>query len=218
MARSLYFGPPKCVGSGVPSDWFEYGHYILPGTQPLICAQQDSGTSGRPQVRFASRCRLCRSTRSYWRRDKDATAKATQAHRRHADRMVTKRQAPDRATALDMMNGGGVTIAWLAQEFLDAIGKPCPGRCFVPTIVDGKPTAPDHIITRMSDLQLDWRDPRYPICPENAGPLEGTCNQQKAGRPWAEFMNSQRATRRNFLEAVRLPPPPIQGELDLGLD
>lgn len=215
MARIPYFGPPKCVGSGVPDDWFEHGHYVLPGTQPLIFPPMAREKSGL--LRLKSRCRLCDSTRRYWKRDKDATAKAAQAHRRHADRMVEKHQAPDRATAVDMMNGGGVTVAWLAQQFLDAIGKPCPGLCFVPTVADGKPVAQDHIITRMAELQLDWRDPRFPICPENAGPLEGTCNQQKAGKPWAEFMNTQRATRRNFLEAIRLPPPCIQDELDLGL-
>lgn len=210
MARRPYFGPPRCIGSGVPSDWFEFGHYILPGTQQLICGQY-SGDSGVARMR--PRCRLCDSTRRYWKRDKDATRKAVQAHRRHADRMVEKGYAADRATAVAMMNGGGVTVAWLAQQFLDAIGQACPGLCFDPEVVDGKPVAHDHIITRMGDLQLDWRDPQFPICVENAGVLEGTCNQQKAGRPWAEFMNIQRAIRRNFLEAVRLDPPPIQDPL-----
>jgi hypothetical protein len=210
MARRPYFGPPRCIGSGVPGDWFEFGHYILPGTENLIRASY-LRKSGLAQMR--SRCRLCDSVRRYWKRDKDATAKAAQAHRRHADRMVAKGQAPDRATAIAMMNGGGVTIAWLAQQFLDAIGKPCPGLCFNPEVVDGSPVAHPHIITRSADLQLDWRDPQYPICIENAGVLEGTCNQQKAGRPWADFMNTQRAIRRNFLEAPRFGPPPVQDSL-----
>jgi hypothetical protein len=194
-----------CIGSGVPADWFEHGHWIIVGTEEFVFpVNYRASKSGLTRV-HRSRCRLCDSTRRYYKRDTDAMRKAVQAHRRHADASVEKGLYPDRDAARAAMNDAGCTVAWLAQQILDAIGKPCPGLCFDPAIIDGKPVAHPHVITRAADIQLDWREPQWPLCPQNAGILEGTCNQQKQGKSWAAFMAIQHALRRNFLHGERLP-------------
>jgi hypothetical protein len=119
--------------------------------------------------------------------------------------MVKWGLAPDVDAAVRMMNNCGVTVAWMAQTALEAIGKPCPGRCFHGQIVNGRPTITDHVITQWNDLWFEWKDPRYPLSPENSGWLDPTCQKQKGRKPWAEFMARQHAIRENYLHGTLLP-------------
>ncbi len=192
-----------CIGSGVPSDWFEHGHQILPGTEQHMMFPSNPDKTGSRY--FRRRCYRCDSTRRYWRRSTDATAKATKAHRSHARRLVKKGLAPDTETAVSVMVRSGLTVEWLAETALAAIGQPCPGRCFAGRIVNGEPFCDDHVITEWADLTLDWREPNQLLTRENVGWLCMGCNKQKQQKPWGEFMACQHAIRQNFLYADRLP-------------
>lgn len=194
--------PVRCVGSGVPGDHWEHGHEILPGTERQMFPTNPDGTGN---TYFRKRCKRCTSGHGYKRR---AQRKAHQTRRTHAKRMVAKSMAPDIKTAAAMMDDSGLTVTHLEQMFLNAIDKPCPGRCFRNDVDDV------HVITEWSDLTLDWRDPDQPLTPENAGPLCMGCNQQKNTLTWSAFMANQHAIRRNFKHAGLIAWQP---ELDLGL-
>ena len=129
----------KCIGSGVPGDWFEHGHWVLPGTEqqmfPVKWRDRGSGSTY-----FQKHYYVCDSTRRYWLRSTDATAKAVKAHRSHA-RKIVKGLAPDVETAVSTMNAAGLTVTWLAETALAAIGKQCAGCCFLPVVVNGEPVA-----------------------------------------------------------------------------
>lgn len=118
--------------------------------------------------------------------------------------MVKFGLAPTVDIAAGLMNATGLTVAYLAKTALAAIGQPCPGRCFMPTVTGGRPACHDHIIAEWNDLHFDWRDPRYPLSPENAGWLCPTCNRQKQQLPWAQFMARQHAIRQNYLHGELL--------------
>ena len=196
----------QCIGSGVPGDWWEHGHILLPGTDQQMFPTSRRGR-GRSSYFYLSkhRCYYCDSTRRYWLRSTDATAKAAKSHRTHAHKMVKLGLAPDVDAAVRMMNNSGVTVAWMAATALARIGKQCPGRCFHGKIVDGHPAITGHVISEWGDLQFDWKDPRYPLSPENSGWLCPTCNRQKQRMPWAEFMARQHAIRENYLHGKLMP-------------
>ena len=152
---------------------------------------------------FHTRCKYCTSTR-YNAQRSNMVQKATATHREHADKMVRKGFAPTRAVAIQLMNGSGVTKDFIAAMFREYIGKECPGMCGWPN---------RHRMTEYPDLQFDWRDPRYPLTPENCGPLCGSCNPQKNDSPWPEFMACQRAIRMSLDQAVAFGPRPVQEAL-----
>jgi hypothetical protein len=183
----------KCIGSGVPGDVLEWGHEIIPGTEPHVFARV-----GNQSSYYAKRCRRCASTRYDWSKKVDYRAKASSTHREHAGTMAKFGFAENQAQASSLMVLAGVTREFIQSMFATAIGGLCPGLCGFPD---------RHPITINGDLHFDWRDPRFPLTPENCGPLCSTCNKQKGQMPWPEFMAQQRALRANLEQAVPLDPP-----------
>jgi hypothetical protein len=123
--------------------------------------------------------------------------------------MVRKGLAPSVKMAYLQMDDAGLTVEYIAQVFVDALNKPCPGMC---VLDDGRSP---HIITDPDDLHGDWRDPRYCLTPENFGALCSSCNRQKRSQPWPDFAAQQRAVRTNLDRWLRqeLAPFPTQGSL-----
>jgi len=208
--RDPRYGHTHCVGSGVPGDVFEHGHDVLPGTEKLLFPTNPDGTGNR-YSRW--RCFYCQSTR-YYRLRENCEQKAAASLRSHLPKIVKRGFAADVAQARVCLERNGVTKGLVADLFRRAIKQPCPGLCCNVLLVDGRVVLDDHVITEWSDLQLDWRNPDFPMTPENIGELCATCNQQKAEMPWPAFIARQRAIRQNLLAATANPRPPEQ----LGFD
>lgn len=208
--RDPRYGRTHCVGSGVPGHVFEHGHAIIPGTEKLLFPPNTNG-SGNTYSRL--RCTYCQSSRYYWLRE-NFLQKAGASLRSHLPKIVKRGFAADKAQARALLEQNHVTKVLVADVLKPAFNQPCPGLCCVVRLVDGKIVIEDHVITELADLQLDWRDPQYPMTPENIGPLCATCNQQKGPMGWFEFMARQRAIRATLESIAPDPPPPKQLEFD----
>lgn len=115
----------------------------------------------------------------------------------------------DQAKAILIHNG--MTPDYIATKiFQPALGEVCPGLCCDAYVRDGLIVVVRSKIVLAKDLELDWRDPRYPLTPENAGPLCTDCNKQKGDMPWSEFGAIQRAILANLEHVPPEPPPPEQ--------
>jgi hypothetical protein len=201
--------PPRwCIGSGVPGDVWEHGHSIVAGTEADMFRTHDRhGTSN-----YRSRCRRCESSRYHMGRE-DCRGKAAATFRKHAGDYVDAGFAADIEEAKAAMINNGVSPSFIAALLSDAIGKQCPGMCCDATFgPDGRIVVVRWEIT-FDNLEFDWRDPRYPITPENVGALDKSCNRQKGRTPWPVFISRQRAILTNLRHATLEPPPPAQLEL-----
>ena len=194
--------PTRCTGSSVPGDYFEHGHEIVPGTEDLMFPLV-GGFAGKYQQ---ARCHRCTSHRNAHRSYMDLRPKARHAHASHAKDMVDKGFAVDIATARKLMDGAGVTVEFITDMFTMALGQECPGWC---GHIDTDGSYHRHVITEPRDLHFDWQDPRYPLTPENCGPLCHNCNQQKGAMTFPAFMARQRAIVLNMSQRPA-PAPPLQ--------
>jgi hypothetical protein len=205
--ESIRLSQQRCIGSSVPGDYWEYGHPVLAGTETQMFPENVDGTGS---TYFRHRCFRCRSTLYYFQRE-DCAAKAQKTWAEHAKKYVKRGFAEDEEHARLLLTRNGVTPEWIASDvFVPAFGNPCPGLCCHAYLNErGVLVIEQHIITIYPDLHFDWRDPRYPLTPENAGPLCGTCNPQKGEDPWPKFMARQRAILSN-LRLVNPDPAPLR--------
>jgi hypothetical protein len=131
--------------------------------------------------------------------------------------------AKDVEQAAMLMDASGVTRSFIAELLRDALGQECPGLCCNATFDEnGRIVIVRFPITRLDDLEFDWRDPRSMLTPENCGPLCGSCNPQKGETPWPEFIAAQRAVLMNLERVMPNPAPPEQLDIfglltDLGV-
>lgn len=212
MQEPSFAGATQCVGSGVPGDIWEFPHLVLPGTERDMFQTNPNGSGNRY---FRSRCVRCQSTR-YYRDRETCLLKAKTTFVDHAKKYCKYGFAQTVEQAKQLMITAGVTPEYIAGEvFVPAFGKLCPGLCCHAYRNDaGLVVIERHVISEYADLQLDWRDPAYPITPENIGPLCGTCNQQKGPMPWAKFSARQRAILANLEHVPEPKQPPEQFTLD----
>lgn len=193
----------QCIGSGDPTDLFCYGHATITGTEAQMFR-------GFPTYK-RERCRRCESHRKLYLRNIDLTGKSAAAFQAEARAMVRRGHAPDNATARQLMIESGLTKSYIRDEvFLPALNHPCPGWCG--DMVDGGFVR--FVIEHTGDLELDCRDPRFRISPENCGPLCSNCNPQKYDTPWPQFMERQHAIRVNLANVQPFRAPPVQGRFD----
>lgn len=182
-----------CIGSGVPGDPWEFGHAVIPSTEPFMFRGKNSSPTG-----YEPRCIRCGSHRWNYRRFHEFRNKASATIRFHARRLTREGVASSYKVARAMLERQGITIDFVAGLFADAINEPCPGLCGFPD---------RHVITDPADMHLDHRDPAHPMTPENVGVLCSSCNPQKQADPWAKFMARQRAIRANLEQCAGFAAP-----------